>query len=84
MYTTVFQEEVFVILEGAKACTGRSYKGECIYTCSNSFTGPQSIKGNAESCLECQKALCALSRWTKVTILVPGHCWLQGKKDVEV
>jgi hypothetical protein len=87
VHATAFQTEMFVISACAKECIGRAYTLEHIYIHLNSqvnLRALEALRATLKLVWECQQALCALSRWNKVTLLwVSGHCGIQCNKYVD-
>jgi hypothetical protein len=86
-FATVFQTEIYAILECACENIRRAYKHKRILIFADSQAGlralssPQVTSGLAAECLD---ALSALARLYEVTLIwVPGHCGFLGNEEAD-
>jgi ribonuclease HI len=86
-YATVFQTEIYAILQYACENIKRAYRNKRIPIFSDcqaalrAFSGP---KVTSELVVECLNALSALAGLNEVTLIwVPGHCGIRGNEEAD-
>lgn len=86
-WPTVFQAEIFAILECADICLKRRYKNANICICSDSKAALNALKSNvytSKLVWECTMLLQQLSCRNKVNLYwVPGHCGIEGNEKAD-
>jgi hypothetical protein len=86
-FTTVFQTEVYAILQCACENLRRAYRNKRILIFSDSQAALRALSGpkvTSELVLECLNALSALAGLNGVTLVwVPGHCGFRGNEEAD-
>ncbi|XP_062716992.1 retrovirus-related Pol polyprotein from type-1 retrotransposable element R1 isoform X2 [Aedes albopictus] len=86
-WPTVFQAEVYAILECADICLKRRYRNANICICSDSKAALNALKSKvytSKLVLECSKLLQQLSCRNKVNLYwVPGHRGIEGNEKAD-
>ena len=86
-YTTVFQAEVYAILQCAKENRRRAYKNKRIHIFSDSQAALKALrcpKINSKLIAECLEELNALADQNQVKLIwVPGHCGIKGNEKAD-
>lgn len=84
---TVFQAEVYAILQCCRSDELTGLSNETIYICSDSQAALRALnspKVTSKLVLECMLALQELSRENTVTLIwVPGHCGIEGNESAD-
>lgn len=86
-WPTVFQAEIYAILECADICLKRRYRNANICICSDSKAALNALKSRTYTSRlvwECSKLLQQLSYRNKVNLYwVPGHCGIEGNEKAD-
>jgi ribonuclease HI len=86
-FTTVFQTEIYAILQCACDNLRRAYKNKQILIFSDSQSVLKALSGpkvTSELVVECLNALSALAGLNEVTLVwVPGHCGILGNEEAD-
>jgi kelch-like protein 2/3 len=86
-YTTVFQTEIYAILQCACEIIRRAYKNKWILIFSDSQSALKALsrlKVTSEQVAECLNALSALIGLNEVALVwVPGHCGILGNEEAD-
>jgi ribonuclease HI len=84
-FATVFQTEIYAILQCACENIRRAYRNKRILIFSDSQAALRALNGpkvTSELVVECLNALSALSGLNEVTLIwVPGHCGILGNEE---
>jgi ribonuclease HI len=86
-YATVFQTEIYAILQCACENIRRAYKHKWIFISFDSqaelraLNSPKVISGLVAECLDALSALACLNEGT--LIWVPGHCGIPGNEEAD-
>lgn len=86
-WPTVFQAEIYAIIECVKICLKRNYKNANICICSDSQAALNALKSKtytSKLVWECVELLQQLSCRNKVNLYwVPGHCGIEGNEKAD-
>ena len=86
-FATIFQNEIYAILQCAYENIRRSYKNKRILTCSDSQAALKALSGpkvTSRLVAECLDALFTLASLNEVTLVwVPGHQGILGNEQAD-
>lgn len=87
MFASIFQSEIFAILQAADLSSEEAVQGQKITICSDSQAAIKALASHTTKShlvWECKKALNTLARQTEVEIIwVPGHNGVEGNETAD-